>query len=492
MTGRRLRPLRRRGNQRGQILVTVALMAVVIFGAVALGVDIGHQTATKRSLQNISDAASLAAARDVCAIPPCTVSGPPSLAAAQVQAANDAVASLALNQGWPPAWTVPVNTCPAAGYCFSAAYAGETVAFSTPPATATANCVVVTACAEVDLANPVDNGFGRLIGQPTSIIRSASIGFHQNVNTKFGYALFSSTDVQTGNYPEVINGNVYIGANFAPQSNGQSHLCAEAVFGNPNEPGYVVFGAPQPSPPTVNYGTCSTVKGTISSAAPAGQCPAGIAWVPPGVIGGANGICLANPALQPPSFNPPTPTGTLPSCTINSQPSVTGGVYAVTSALCPAQGNQANLTINLSPSFPTLSCTSFLLSSDVTVTISLDKGTTGNPLNAAFMTAYGTTGCNGLSIDGDQAAFYQAATPVPTTQPVLTVNGNGCCPPLTITGTIVLPAGQVSLSTNSALTVTGQAVVSEWVDQSGNHPNAVINYNGSDSDNIPELLRLVH
>jgi len=39
MTGRHLRPLRRRRDQRGQILVMVALMAVVIFGAVALGVD---------------------------------------------------------------------------------------------------------------------------------------------------------------------------------------------------------------------------------------------------------------------------------------------------------------------------------------------------------------------------------------------------------------------------------------------------------------------
>jgi hypothetical protein len=467
-------------------------VAVVIFGAVALGVDLGHQTATRRSLQNISDAASLAAARDVCASPPCTVSGPGSLALAQQQAANDAAASLALNQGWPPLWIAlnPANTCAASGYCFAATYAGETVAFSTPPATPAANCTVVTACAEVDLASTVNNGFATIIGQPHSVIRSTSIGFHANVNTKFGYALFSNTDVNTGNSPELINGNVYIGSNFSPQSNGQSYLCAEAVTGNANEPGYVVFGAPQSSPPAVNYGTCSTVKGNISSAAPAGQCPAGISWVPP-PTGGANGICLANPALQPPSFNPPTPTAPLPSCTISSQPSVTGGVYAVTSALCPPQGNQANLTILLSPSFPALSCTSFLLSSDVTVSISLDKGTTGNPLTAPFISAYGTAGCNGSTIDGDQAAFYQAATPVPSAQPVLTVTGNGCCPPLTITGTIVLPAGQVSLSTNSALTVTGQAIVSEWVDQSGDHPNAAFNYNASDADNVPEQLRLV-
>jgi hypothetical protein len=107
------------------------------------------------------------------------------------------------------------------------------------------------------------------------------------------------------------------------------------------------------------------------------------------------------------------------------------------------------------------------------------------------MTAYGTTACARISIDGDQSAFYQAASPAPPTQPVITVSGNGCCPPLNITGSIYTPAGQVSLSTNSALTVTGQAVVSKWLDQSGDHPNAAVNFDGGDASDIPEQLRLV-
>jgi len=469
----------------------VALMAVVIFGAVALGVDLGHQTATRRSLQNISDAASLAAARDVCASPPCTVSGPGSLALAQQQAANDAAASLALNQGWPPLWIAlnPANTCAASGYCFAATYAGETVAFSTPPATPAANCSVVTACAEVDLASTVNNGFATIIGQPHSVIRSTSIGFHANVNTKFGYALFSNTDVNTGNSPELINGNVYIGSNFSPQSNGQSYLCA--LFQSANEPGMVVFGAPQSSPPAVNYGTCSTGKGDISSAVPVPpppSCPNGGSWQAP-PAGGANGICLASPALQPPNFSPPTITGPLPggNCNITSQPQLSGGVYDVTAATCPG-----GLSITFSSSFTALSCTSFKLSSDATVSISIKKQSI--PAAGVTMSAYGGPGCGGQTpavIDGDQAAFYQAASPAPPTQPVISVDGDGCCPPLTITGSIVLPAGAVSLSNNSALTVTGQAVVSDWTDQSGNHPNAVINYDASDADNVPEQLRLV-
>jgi Flp pilus assembly protein TadG len=490
MIGRVLQPHARRQGQRGQILVTVALMAVVIFGAVALGVDLSHQTATKRSLQNISDAAALAAARDVYV--PATGSLP---VASQQQAAIDAAKAVALNQSpaWPLTWisSPPANTCPGVGYCFTGAYQGTTVTFSTPPANAANPADVDTAHVEVDLANPVSNGFAILMGQPTSVIRSKSIGFHTNVNTKFGYALYSSTDVQTGNSPEIIYGNVYIGTIYNPQSNGQTdYTCAEpASPAVPGEAGYVVFGAPQPTPPAVNYGSCSTVKGSISSSAPAGVCPVGASWVP-APAGGAFGICLANPPIQPPSFNPPTVTGILPSCLITSQPDVNGGVYHITSSQCPpvlGGGLKANLRIEFSSSFTSLSCTSFLIDSNVTVSIYLYK----QNLNAAFMSSYGAPSCNGSGIDGDQAAFYQTASPAPPNQPVLSVSGDGCCPPVTITGSVVLPAGAVSLSTNSALTVVGQAQVSEWADQSGDHPNAVVSYSGSGSDNLPEQLRLV-
>ncbi len=485
MTSRVVQPHRRRQRERGQILVTVALMAVVIFGAVALGVDLSHQTATKRSLQNISDAASLAGARDVYV--PATGSLPSAL---QQQAAVDAANAVALNQNpaWPLTWisSPPANTCAATGYCFTGSYQGTTVTFSTPPANAVSPADVDTAHVEVDLSYSVSNGFAVLMGQPTSVIRSRSIGFHTNYHTGFGYALFADSNVGTGNAPELINGNVYIGANVQPQSSGQAYICAQAaVPASSSEPGYVVFGAPQPSPPTVNYGTCLTGKGNISSAAAAGTCPTGVSWVPP-PAGGANGICLANPALAPPVFDPPTVTGTLSSCTINSQPmvgAVTGGVFAVHAAQCPT------LSIAYDSSFTNLACTSFLLDSNVTVSIYITKQNI--PAAGVTMSSYGQLGCGGSGVDGDLSAFYQATTPAPPAQPVMTIDGNGCCPPVTITGSVVMAGGTLSLSRNSALYVTGQAIVNEWDDQSGNHPNATINYKGTDSPNLLEQLRLV-
>jgi Flp pilus assembly protein TadG len=493
MTSRRLRPLRRRHDQRGQILIAVALMSVVIFGAVALGVDIGHQTVTRRNLQNISDAASLAAARDVYV--PADGSILPAGGVQQTLAANDAASSLALNQGWPTGWitTPPANTCPATGYCFTATYAGETVAFSTPPANPVNPADNTTAYAEVDLSSTVNNGFANLIGQPQSVIRSKSVGVHSNANTQFGYALFSATNVETGNSPEIILGNVYMGANFSPQSSGQSYLCAEPLPGNVAEPGYVVFGAPQPTPPTVIYSsTCATGAGNITSEAPQGVCPAGVSWVPP-PAGGGYGFCMASPALAAPIVTPPTTTGPLQTCTVTSQPApqangTVGGVYRVTSAQCPS-----GLAINFSQSFQTLTCTSFLLDYDVVVSIYLSKkNLVGN------MSSYGSSACAGAGITPDQAAFFQAATPAPlgTCDPkysnaVLCMTGNGCCPPLTITGSIYMPGATASLSTNSALYVTGQGVVSDWVDQSGLHPNANITFNGSDAPNLGEQLRLV-
>lgn len=53
-------------RQRGQILVTVALMAVAIFAFVAIAVDVGQIYGGRRSMQNAADAAALAGAREIC------------------------------------------------------------------------------------------------------------------------------------------------------------------------------------------------------------------------------------------------------------------------------------------------------------------------------------------------------------------------------------------------------------------------------------------
>ena len=53
-------------GQRGQILVTVALMAVALFAFVALAVDVGQIYGGRRQMQNAADAAAFAGAQQIC------------------------------------------------------------------------------------------------------------------------------------------------------------------------------------------------------------------------------------------------------------------------------------------------------------------------------------------------------------------------------------------------------------------------------------------
>ncbi|MEA3374755.1 MAG: Tad domain-containing protein [Chloroflexota bacterium] len=53
-------------KERGQILVQVALMVVVLFAFVALALDVGHVYAGRRRMQNAADAGALAGAQAIC------------------------------------------------------------------------------------------------------------------------------------------------------------------------------------------------------------------------------------------------------------------------------------------------------------------------------------------------------------------------------------------------------------------------------------------
>ena len=56
------------GSQHGQVLVIVAVAFTVLLGAAAIAVDLGNGQLQKRRLQNVADAAALAAA-DVKRVP---------------------------------------------------------------------------------------------------------------------------------------------------------------------------------------------------------------------------------------------------------------------------------------------------------------------------------------------------------------------------------------------------------------------------------------
>jgi Flp pilus assembly protein TadG len=76
------------GNQRGSVLVWLALLIVVMLGFVGLGVDIGKAVATKTQLQNAADAAALAAASAIDSTSGTIVVGE-AVSRAQVMAANN-------------------------------------------------------------------------------------------------------------------------------------------------------------------------------------------------------------------------------------------------------------------------------------------------------------------------------------------------------------------------------------------------------------------
>lgn len=58
--------VRSRDTQYGQTMVLVAIAMVVLLGAVALAIDVGHSYSLRRQMQNAADAAALAGARAVC------------------------------------------------------------------------------------------------------------------------------------------------------------------------------------------------------------------------------------------------------------------------------------------------------------------------------------------------------------------------------------------------------------------------------------------
>ncbi|MDQ6747200.1 MAG: Tad domain-containing protein, partial [Candidatus Dormibacteraeota bacterium] len=267
----------------------MALMATTIFGGVALALDLGVQTHHRRSLQNTSDMAALAAAR-----------GLPggALKAAEQTAATDAITSLGQQIGW-PAGTPANNGCGGRGYgyCFTASFAGNggayTLAFSTPPLTPKNSADNGVNFAQVDLTETSPNSLGSFVGQSQGTTGSHSVAYHYGPTGSFGYALYSQTFVGTGNQVEDVAGDVYIGQLYQPQSRGKAALCADFVPAPPggDQHGRIIFGAPQPpaggTTPSVVYnnspaGCTSGGGGNIyamaAPGAPPGRCSDGTDW----------------------------------------------------------------------------------------------------------------------------------------------------------------------------------------------------------------------
>ncbi|MFN2452229.1 MAG: Tad domain-containing protein [Candidatus Dormibacteria bacterium] len=505
------------------MLLILALMAAVIFGGVALAVDLGVQTHHRRSLQNSSDMAALAAARDVPGIG--------ALAAAQQSAADDAVRSLKTQGIWGGGGTPANNGCGGralGGYCFATSYTtadgSYSVNFSTPPLTPRNTSTIPPApgpnpapafqttyltanYVEVDLSLRSANAFGNFVGQPQGTAGSHSVAYHWGPGGSYGFALYAQTLVATGNQVEEVRGDVYIGTTYAPQSLGQAALCAEFVDGTAAPGGHVVFGAPQlpGTAPLVNYGappgplppppatSCPVGGGLIYAMAPSGSAASGAAAACPAGAGSnwdpTVSLCVANPPIQPPTFPEPAqrtgPTMQPAPCTINK--STSPGVYEVGGP----GGCGSSLTVDFSSG--DIKCVSLVLDAGATATLQgATQSSPQQPVAPASMTSFGDPSCPANANGEGAAANRSIVWAAPTAATILEdVASPGCCREYDLSGAVYMPSGTLRARKNAAIEITGQSIVYTWDVQSGNHPNPVVTYAPGVNPTVPEVLRLV-
>ena len=306
-----------RAHTRGQVVVTVALMAVLLFGMLALAIDLSIQTNNRRTIQNAADYAALAGVINLK-----TPSTPN--ASDQKQALADALASIGNNMGWPANWSSSgvIASC-GSGFCetvtaFQPASGSPTfsVTVSTPPQDSTE--YTGYGYEEVRISEQSQNQIAGIIGQPTNTVAGQAIAFYSGTAGPSAWALYSSTWIQMGNYPEVVYGDTYVGQGLlcqAKQCGGHSALCVltDSSGSPPVADAQLAFGAPQPpaSPPSswstadliVNYSatladcteSTATTAGTTGAAWTAGapstaSCPNGSTF--DASLSGTDGICI--------------------------------------------------------------------------------------------------------------------------------------------------------------------------------------------------------
>jgi hypothetical protein len=243
----------------------LAIFAVVLLGCTAIATDLSVATHYKRNLQNITDAAALAAAKQL----PATVTS-----TNQSNAAQQALEIIHNQFPWStpiPGWaSTIVNTDAGCGgaslTCSITICAGLSLPACTapwqnvspngnpafnltiniPPKQAPFNSPSDTRYyqrAEVLMQSQSGGYFAGIFGVGSNIEGARSVAYHFAPNQPFPFVLFSNTLIGDGNSPEVIDGNVYAARFVTPQADGKSAVCA---VNDPNgNPGYIVLGAKQ-------------------------------------------------------------------------------------------------------------------------------------------------------------------------------------------------------------------------------------------------------
>ena len=507
-------------GSRGQMVVIAALMAVLIFGAMALGVDLGVQTVAQRSLQNVSDAGALAGAADLSAAP---------TSSQQQSAVADALAIIQRNLGgmW-GAGTPPATACSAAGlsgYCATGtdAVGGDAtyaVRVSTPPQTPRSSRNETTDDLEVDITTTVHNGFAGILGIPLSTVAAHAVAYHFGPAQSYQYTFFTKQLIESGNQQETIYGNAYVGDGYEAQSAGKAGLC---IFYPPGtmDAGHIVYAVYPPTvggepqygytggtvPPTTTAPTCPgggalTAEAASPQAGSPSHCPYGATAVEdPNTLVWA--CMLANPAV-PDITGPSCPGGpwydgtSAPGCV----ELVSGGV--ITSSTSPGiYVVPAGTTETLDFSQGSIHCVSLELDAGASTSIINKKSqeymtsygySTPDQTASSTISAIGQTppaGCPGAGAPSDTCVICAGPT---TTNPMplgLTNGSTGCCSDTLFVGTVFLPGQEVSFRTNQAMEDIGSVYCGIWDVQSGNHPNPMITYDPQQTTPEPEQLRLV-
>lgn len=293
---------RRRASQAGQVIVIVALIAIVLFGGMALAVDVGLLTNDQKSLQNVTDVSALGGAADI---------GTQSYQ----QAVSDALYTVdqnmqtflpfnssSRNPNWTSwnGWNKPASQCTnhPSYYCVLTMNAGVTMWVATPPlslASATEVPIPAGSCLnrnsktgpnnsaygalyylEVDVCERANNNFAGLLGQPTSLVAAHSIAYHFGPAGPSGWALFSNTVIQSGNQAEQVQGDLYYGTQYQAGTSGSSStnnasLCA-LLMSNASTEGY----GPSPADPTQTISSGHIVVG--ADAVPPNNTAPSVIW----------------------------------------------------------------------------------------------------------------------------------------------------------------------------------------------------------------------
>ena len=535
---------RRHVSQQGQLVVLVALIGTLILGVTALAVDIGVLQDHQRIIQNVADSAALAGARDLNTTPTAGCPNANPASCPQTAAARDALCSLqGSGMGWSFTTGGTVMTCvdgttvhvPASsgvtgctGYCFSGTPAtGVSFTVSTPPVKARNAADVTINDMEVDITKDISkNGFAPVIGFTTSSVTANSVAYGWGPAQSLPWGFYVSTYGLSGNAPETVNGDAFLGDGYIAQSSGKAALCANVQGASG---GHTVFALPQPAvvqpshyTDVVSYGyngSCGSSTGTVPGAAlfeqasagfPVNNCPNGSTW--------DSAATLCDIAAPVPIVAKPDASKTAQNFTV---PAVDCGGSTLTAANTVPGVWDVPPSCNLNIDFnnPPI-CVSFILENGNTATtpttLALKSGSKtltsfGDPMGntggtacpGADLTKYTqyeaslnttvfwagiassnvlvTNGTNGNITETIEGSIYMPA-PAPTGTPVPTGN---CSPPPLYGGTVCFNAGKVTVN------ITGTVTVNFWSIQSGAGPNPSVTYNPLVAPQIGQQLRLV-